>query len=111
MESSLWERFARLGPIRAIDRVTSGSPAVFILSLPLGDSIPQTVDGTLSLARRGLTLLKAKRAIEALVEDRRVVVDLPMVEDPKILAAELAEAGVTAELAAAEPAKYYAHHA
>jgi putative transcriptional regulator len=106
MESSLRERFARLGPIRAVARVTSGSPAAFVLSLPPGNLIPETVNGTLSLARRGITLLQAKRAIEALVEDRRIVVELPTVEDPKVLAAELAEAGITAELAMA-----HAHHA
>jgi putative transcriptional regulator len=111
MESSLRERFARLGPIRAIDRVTSGSPATFVLSLPPGHSIPQTIDGTVSLARRGMTLLKAKQVIEALVEIRRVVVGLPIVEDPEILATELAEAGITAELAAGESARYQTHRA
>lgn len=102
MQSSLRERFARLGSIRAVDRVTSGSPAAFVLRLPPGYSIPKTVDATLSLARRGMALLDAKRTIETLVEDRRVVVEPPTVEDPDIVIAELAEAGIAATLATAE---------
>ena len=49
-----------------------------------------------ALARRGLTLLRAKRAIEALVEDGRVFVELPIVEDPAVLIADLNRAGVAA---------------
>ena len=103
MDSSLRERFARLGPIRAVDRVSTGSPAVFVLRLPPGRGIPRTIDGMFALARRGLTMLRAKRTIEALVEDGRVFVQLPMVEDPQALAAELAGAGIAA--APVEPAK------
>jgi putative transcriptional regulator len=53
-----------------------------------------------ALARRGLTMLRAKRAIEALIEDGRIFVNLPTVEDPQALAADLAHAGI-----AAAPAK------
>lgn len=94
MDSSLRERFARLGPIRGIDRVTSGSPAVFVLRLPQGRDIPRTIDGMFALARRGLTMLQAKRAIEALIEDGRAFVDLPAVEDSEALAEDLAKAGI-----------------
>ena len=96
MDSSLRARFARLGPIRAIDRVTSGSPAVFVLRLPWEGGHPRTIDATHALARRGLSLLRAKRAIESLLEKGRVFVELPMVEDTTVLTAELAAAGITA---------------
>ena len=96
MNSSLRERFARLRPIRAVDRVSSGSPAVFVLRLPAGQTVPKTIDGMAALARRGLTMLKAKRTIEALVEDGRVFVSLPTVEDHQALRDELARAGIKA---------------
>jgi putative transcriptional regulator len=96
MDSSLRERFARLGPIRAIDRVTSGSPAVFVLRLPLDGPRPRTIDATHALARRGLSMLRAKRAVESLLEKGRIFVDLPMVEDTKVLTDDLAKAGIAA---------------
>jgi putative transcriptional regulator len=96
MDSSLRERFARLGPIRAIDRVTSGSPAVFVLRLTLDGPRPRTIDATHVLARRGITMLRAKRATETLLENGRVFVDLPMVEDVEVLIGELAAAGIAA---------------
>jgi putative transcriptional regulator len=92
----LRERFARLGPIRAIDRVTSGSPAVFVLRLPLDGPRPRTIDATHALARRGLSMLRAKRAVESLLEKGRIFVDLPMVEDTKVLTDDLAKAGIAA---------------
>ncbi len=96
MNSELRERFARLGPVRAIDRVASGSPAVFVLRLPPGGPAPRTVDAMLALARRGMTMLRAKHAVEAMLADGRVFVDIPTVEDPAALANDLASAGVAA---------------
>ena len=96
MDLLLRERFARLGPIRAVDRVQSGSPATFVLRLPKEHEAPRTIDAILALVRRGLTMLRAKRTIEALVEDGRAFVTLPMVEDAKALADDLARAGVMA---------------
>jgi putative transcriptional regulator len=96
MDSSLRERFARLGPIQAIDRVTSGSPAVFVLRLALDAPRPRTIDATHALARRGISMLQAKRAIETLLEKGRVFVDLPMVEDTTALTNDLTKAGITA---------------
>lgn len=71
---------------------------MFVLRLFQGRVVPKTIDGMHALARRGLTMLRAKRAIEALVEDGRVFVDLPTVEDPKVLANELARAGIAAAM-------------
>jgi len=95
MDSSLRADFARLGQIRAVDRVSSGSPAVFVLRLGASPR-PKTVDGALVLARRGMTLLRAKRAMEELVDTGRSFVDLPMVEDASALTDELARAGIAA---------------
>ncbi len=90
------ERFARLGPIRNIDRVSSGSPAVFVLRLSPDGPVPRTIDAMHALARRGMTMLRAKRAIEALLKDGRVFVDIPMVENLAALATDLAGAGIAA---------------
>ncbi|MEO8713484.1 MAG: hypothetical protein ABI369_00570 [Acetobacteraceae bacterium] len=43
-----------------------------------------------------MTMLRAKRAIEELLVAGRVFVDLPMVENPNTLAADLAKAGIAA---------------
>jgi putative transcriptional regulator len=56
------------------------------------------VAASLSLARRGISLLKAKRAIEAMLADGRSYLHLSMVEDAGTLATELADAGVSASL-------------
>jgi putative transcriptional regulator len=96
MDSSLRERFAQLGPIRAADRVPCGSPAVFVLRLRRGQEPPRTIDATLALVRRCMTMLRAKRKMEELLQARQAFVEVPMVEDRKSLAAELAEAGIAA---------------
>ncbi len=70
--------------------MTSGLPAVFTLRLSRpGNGLPKTINGIQLQFRRRMDLLKAKRAIEALFENPEVVVLLPLVEDSKILAAEL----------------------
>ena len=94
MSSKLRERFARLGPTRAIDRVCSGSPAVFVLGLADERGDLRAIDGMLSLARRGMTMLRAKRVIEELIETGRVFVEIPTVEDADALGADLANAGI-----------------
>ncbi len=104
MDSSLKERFARLGPTRVIDRVSSGSPAVYVLRVPPVLKHVRTIDGMFALARRGFTMLQAKRAIEAMLDDGRVFVDLPMVESDEALTTELARAGITAAAVVAPPA-------
>lgn len=81
VELSLRERFARLGPVRAIDRVASGSP-VGLLLVPVADHARVlTVSVAIELARRGMSLLQAKRAVEEMLDQGRVYVRLPVVED------------------------------
>jgi putative transcriptional regulator len=96
MDSKLKERFERLGPIRAVDRVQSGSAAVLVLRLPNPPAIPRPIDAMFALARRGMTMLRAKRAIETLIETGRVFVELPTVESIEALVGELKASGVAA---------------
>ena len=92
--SSLKEEFARLGPIRAVDRVSSGSPADVMLRRSDSGQPLKSVMAILALARRGISLLRAKRAIECMLDTGEVNVHLPMVEDLQTLTDELAASGV-----------------
>ncbi len=96
MESSLMERLARLGPIRVAPRATSGSPAVFVLRHPVTDPIPRTIDATMLLVYHGMAMLRGKRAIEAMLDDGRVTIELPLVEHPEAVINGLAQAGIEA---------------
>lgn len=89
---SLKERFAQMVPTRAIDLVPSGSPEVVAIERGPWGGI-RTIDAIFSLRRRGLTMLKAKRTIEAAVEQGSVVVEVPVVESAETLAGELRAAG------------------
>ena len=93
MKRELKERLGRLGPIQEIDRVDSGSPAVIVLRPKARNSSIRTIDAAQVLARRGLTMLKAKRAIEDAIEVGKAVVEVPMVESQNNLARELERAG------------------
>ena len=93
MDLSLKERFARLGPIRAVDRVSCGSPADLVLRLSQDHATLRTIDGMFALVRRGLGMLEAKHAIEAVVGGSRAAVHLPMVESHEALRDDLAKAG------------------
>jgi DNA-binding transcriptional regulator YiaG len=95
MELSLKEKFARLGPTLAIDPVQSGSPEVLVLTRAADWERIKTVFAILALRRRGLTMLKAKRAIEAAMEAGKVVLTVPVVESVSALAKELDEFGFT----------------
>ena len=93
MKSSFKERLERLGPVRDVPRVASGSPVVVSLR-PITNREVKTVPATLALAKRGLSLLRAKRAIGEMLSRGRAVVKLPTVEDQSTLRAELAKLGV-----------------
>jgi DNA-binding transcriptional regulator YiaG len=54
----------------------------------------KTISAAESLARRGLSMLRAKRAIEAMIEQGEVFIRVPLVEDVKIFVRELAKAGI-----------------
>jgi hypothetical protein len=57
----------------------------------------KTVSATLSLARRGLSLRRAKHAVEEMLAAGQVVIELPKVENQAFLTAELDELGVVAK--------------
>ena len=101
MDSSLRERFAQLGPVRDIARVSSGTPAVLLLRLAQDRPVLRPVDAIAILARRGLSMLKAKRAVEALLDRGTLLVELPMVEDVTVVMQELEETGIQAQTAQA----------
>ena len=73
---------------------------MFVLRLSDGRPAPRTVDGALALARRGASMLRAKRAMEELLATGSAFIALPTVEDTTILARELAAAGIAAAPAA-----------
>src|SRR5262245_31146237 len=94
MRSRLKERLERLGRVRGVDRVASGSPGDIVLCPGPDRARIKSIDATMSLARRGMTLLRAKRAIEGMLKDGEVAVGVPTVEDFATLAGELRKAGV-----------------
>ena len=96
MSSRLKARFAQLGPVRAVGRVRSGLPVDLALRPALDPARVKTVEATRALAKRGLTLLRAKRTIEAMVITGETVVHLPTVDSIAILAGELKTAGILA---------------
>jgi putative transcriptional regulator len=78
--------------------VTSGSPADISIIRDAETRIPKTIDATLALAKRGLTMSQAKLAIETVIEFSTVCITLPMVEDKDAVIADLAAAGFAATL-------------
>jgi putative transcriptional regulator len=50
------------------------------------------------LVYHGMTMLRAKRAIEAMLDTGRVTVDLPLVEEPMAVTRGLAAAGIDASV-------------
>lgn len=91
MSSWLREVFGPRVRIRDVDLVPSGSPARYLIewTFKRGEPPPQTVTAARALVRRHLTLRRAHAAMTSLVEDGRVVIEVPCVEDRDQLAAEL----------------------
>ena len=92
MRSKLKERFERLGPVRDVDRVSSGSPEALVLR-PASDPV-NVPAAALALTRRGVTMLKAKRALEAMLSEGEALLHVPQVESVRALGKELKAAGV-----------------
>ena len=99
MSTNSWspEGFERLGRTQIAPRVPSGLPVGLLLTWAgkIGDI--KTIPAIIALFRRGMVLLRAKRAIEAMLADRKVYVFVPKVESLATLTRELAEAGVCAK--------------
>ena len=94
--SKLKEEFARRARVRVIDRVPSGSPVDLVLRVATELSAVRVIDATRALAKRGATMLKAKRALEAMIESGEAALHLATVEDAAALARDLQAAGVRA---------------
>jgi DNA-binding transcriptional regulator YiaG len=92
-KSVLREKFARLGPTLDDDRVSSGTQEVVSLRLGPDLSAARAISAVLALRKRHVPTLKAKRAVEAAIARRPVVLVAPMVEDLRRLAEELKESG------------------
>ena len=101
--SKLKARLERLAPVRDIDRVSSGSPADLVIRPADGLAKVRTIDATMALAKRHMTMLKAKRAVEAMVETGEAIVHVPTVESAAALARDLRAAGVAARRVAFSP--------
>jgi DNA-binding transcriptional regulator YiaG len=94
--SRLKAKLARLGPTRSIDRLRSGSPGAYALRAKNRLADVKTVSAAPALAKRGVTMLQAKRTIKAMVERGRAYISLLTVEDDGTLIADLAAAGIAA---------------
>lgn len=89
---------AKFGPrvqIRDIDRVPSGSPARYVLKAEA--PFHRTVSAAEALAKRGLTLLQAKRLVTRLAEGSSIALEIPRVEDRTLFERELKRLGIGAE--------------
>lgn len=89
---------AKFGPrvrIRGIDRVPSGSPARYVLTAEA--PFHRTVSVAEVLAKRGLTLLQAKRIATRLAQGESVAVEIPMVEDAAAFERDLKRLDVNGE--------------
>ena len=101
--SSLKARFARLGPALDIDLVRSGSREVVALKPDADLGRTRAIEAILALRRRGLSMLKAKRVVEAALANGGVEATVPIVESLEALAGELREAGFTIAILTPRP--------
>ena len=76
--------------------MSSGSPVVLAIRPARELARVKTISATLALAKRGMTLATAKRAVERMVERGEAVVAVPTVEPGRGLVADLNAAGVDA---------------
>ena len=96
MDSSLRERVARLGRVQAVPRVESGSPATLLIEWARDIRDIQKIPAIEALAHRWIPKLRAMRAVDVMVADRKAYVYVPKVESLDALTQELAKAGVKA---------------
>lgn len=97
MQSSLRRRFERLGSVRVVEK-NHGTPIVLTLTAAGDENPVNVIAGSMSLARRGLSLLTAKRTMEAVAGGIETTFDLPSADRPSDLVGELALAGLSATI-------------
>ena len=93
MKQKLKARLEQLGPVHSVERVSSGSRVDLILRLAKPTRL-NLIDATRALAKRGMKVVSAKRAIETVVEKGQAIAIVPTVEDLKALAVDLRKAGI-----------------
>ncbi len=94
--SWLPEGFERLGRIPGEPRVSDGSAAAVLLESTVEVRQIKTISAIRSLGRRWTPILRAKRAVEAMIANRRAFILVPKLDSIDALAAELAACGVRA---------------
>ncbi len=100
MSSSSWKaRFAHRANGKGVNRVPSGSPAILNLRIDQGAPLVNSIAAIETLVRRHVPLLKAKRAIEAVLADGRHHMHIPRLESADTLHAELQSAGLVSRIA------------
>ena len=92
--SSLKEVAGRLGPVQDVSQNQSGSKEHLVLHAAGNDTPVIASRAALALAACGISLLKAKRAIEAVLEKGEATLILPRVSSKPELANELRAAGI-----------------
>lgn len=98
MSTNSWlpEGFERLARTPGRPRVASGSPVGLLLEWAGDIREIKTIPAIRALVHRWMPVLRAKRAIEAMVEHRKAFVYVPKVESLEALRQELAASGVRA---------------
>ncbi len=92
----------RLGPVRAVSQNASGSKELVVL-LRSDDTEIHAIAATRILASCGVSLLKAKRTIEAVIENGRADLVLPKVEAVDILKTMLIDTGIDPRITTPSP--------
>lgn len=83
--------------------MSSGSPAVFVLTRCHDFDPGALIDASMVLARRGASLAQAKRTIEQLIKKVVVAIDLPLVEDKVAVVRELRKLRIAASALRTDP--------
>ena len=96
MTLSLREQFEQLARRPAEPRILSGSPVDFDLTVPRGIRMTRPIDAIKALRDGGISLIEAKSAYEALVQNCELRIHLPGVADRTKLKQFLAACGITA---------------
>ncbi len=91
MSLSLKEFLARQAPTPAADRVSSGSPARYLIEYnpKRNGKAVYTIIAAKALTRRHVTLRRAHAAVTEVVATGRAIIDVPCVEDRETFEREL----------------------
>ncbi|MEN8742094.1 MAG: type II toxin-antitoxin system MqsA family antitoxin [Phaeobacter gallaeciensis] len=92
--AGLKEVFGRLGQVQDVDRNRSGSQESLVLRPEGTTSAINAIAAARVLAQCGITLLRAKRAVEAVIAGEEVTLVLPKVASRDQLVDDLTAAGV-----------------